>query len=68
MNQAHRYLHQVEIEALKQENTDVKAESEGVQLRLRSATEEIQLLRADIAKQKKVSVFSLNLIMANIPA
>jgi len=44
---------QGEIEALKQENTDAKIEVDGVQLRLRSATEEIQLLRADISKQKK---------------
>ena len=45
---------QGEIEYLKQENSDLKGESESVQTRLRSATEEIQLLRSEIAKQKKV--------------
>ena len=47
---------QGDIEALKQENTDNKGEIDGLQMRLKSSSEEIALLRIDLTKQRKVRI------------
>ena len=44
------------MEGLKVENADARGEIEGLQMRQKSATEEIHSLRADIARQKKVRI------------